>query len=122
MKAYSPTLYTIKKTKRSSDETSQGQYWAYPSKCRLGQVQTKVEEIGRKTLNVLPRLGLTIKVSTTSLQVSTVIRYHCKTELLVQSFMTRNTSLLTIKETNSERHAFISVMQNLVSVHQLDNQ
>ena len=31
------------KTKRGSDETSQGQYRGYPSKCSLGQVQTKVE-------------------------------------------------------------------------------
>ena len=32
------------KAKSGSDEISQGQYWGYPSKCGLGQVQTKVEK------------------------------------------------------------------------------
>ena len=32
------------KTKSGSDEISQGQYRGYPSKCSLGQVQTKVEK------------------------------------------------------------------------------
>ena len=32
------------KTKSGSGEISQGQYRGYPSKCCLGQVQTKVEK------------------------------------------------------------------------------
>ena len=32
------------KTKSGSDEISQGKYRGYPSKCSLGQVQTKVEK------------------------------------------------------------------------------
>ena len=32
------------KTKSGSDERSQGQYRGNPSKCSLGQVQTKVEK------------------------------------------------------------------------------
>ena len=38
------TLYKVKKTISGSDEISQGQYRGYPSKCSLGQVQTKVEK------------------------------------------------------------------------------
>ena len=41
MNTYSQTLYKVKKS--SSDEISQGQYRGYPSKCSLGQVQTKME-------------------------------------------------------------------------------
>ena len=44
MNTYSQTLYKVKKQKSSSDEISQGQYRGYPSKCSLGQVQTKVEK------------------------------------------------------------------------------
>ena len=33
-----------RKTKSGSDGISQGQYRGYPSKCSLGQVQTKVEK------------------------------------------------------------------------------
>ena len=38
---FSDTLKIKKKS--GSDEISQGQYRGYPSKCSLGQVQTKVE-------------------------------------------------------------------------------
>ena len=44
MNTYSQTLYKVKKAKSGSDEISQGQYRGYPSKCSLGQVQTKVEK------------------------------------------------------------------------------
>ena len=44
MNTYSQTLYKVKKTKSGSDEISLGQYRGYPSKCSLGQVQTKVEK------------------------------------------------------------------------------
>ena len=44
MNTYSQTLYKVKQTKSGSDEISQGQYRGYPSKCSLGQVQTKVEK------------------------------------------------------------------------------
>ena len=44
MNTYSQTLYQVKKTKSGSDVISQGQYRGYPSKCSLGQVQTKVEK------------------------------------------------------------------------------
>ena len=44
MNTYPQTLYKVKKTKSGSDEISQGQYRGYPSKCSLGQVQTKVEQ------------------------------------------------------------------------------
>ena len=44
MNTYSQTLYKVKKTKSGSDEISQGQYRGYPSKCSLGQMQTKVEK------------------------------------------------------------------------------
>ena len=45
MNTYSQTLYEVKKKKKSgSDEISQGQDRGYPSKCSLGQVQTKVEK------------------------------------------------------------------------------
>mgnify|MGYP006345596615 CR=1 FL=1 len=33
----------VNKNKKGSDEISYGQYRGYPSKCSLGQVQTKVE-------------------------------------------------------------------------------
>ena len=33
-----------RKTKSGSDEINQGRYRGYPSKCSLGQVQTKVEK------------------------------------------------------------------------------
>ena len=44
MNTYSQTLYKVKKIKSGSDEISQGQYRGYPSKCSLGQGQTKVEK------------------------------------------------------------------------------
>ena len=44
MNTHSQTLYKVKKTRSGSDEISQGQYRGYPSKCNLGQVQTKVEK------------------------------------------------------------------------------
>ena len=44
MHTYSQTLYEVKNQKSGSDELSQGQYRGYPSKCSLGQVQTKVEK------------------------------------------------------------------------------
>ena len=45
MNTYSQTLYKVKKkTKSGSDKIRQGQYRGYPSKCSLGQVQTKVEK------------------------------------------------------------------------------
>ena len=44
MNTYSQTQYKSIKTKSGSDEISQGQYRGYPSKCSLGQVQTKVEK------------------------------------------------------------------------------
>ena len=45
MNTYSQTPYRVKKKKKSgSDEISQGQHRGYPSKCSLGQVQTKVEK------------------------------------------------------------------------------
>ena len=40
---FSDTVQSLK-TKSGSDEISQGQYPGYPSKCSLGQVQTKVEK------------------------------------------------------------------------------
>ena len=43
MNTYSQTLCKVKK-KSGSDEISQGQCRGYPSKCSLGQVQTKVEK------------------------------------------------------------------------------
>ena len=44
MNTYSQTLYKVNKKKSGSDEISQIQYRGYPSKCSLGQVQTKVEK------------------------------------------------------------------------------
>ena len=44
MNTYSQTLYKVKTTKSGSDEISQSQDREYPSKCSLGQVQTKVEK------------------------------------------------------------------------------
>ena len=35
---------TVQSKRSGSDEISQGQYRGYPSKCSLGQVQTKVEK------------------------------------------------------------------------------
>ena len=37
-------IVQCQKTKSGSDEISQDQYRGYPSKCSLGQVQTKVEK------------------------------------------------------------------------------
>ena len=44
MSTYSQTLYKVNKNKKWSSEISQGQYRGYPSKWRLGEVQTKVEK------------------------------------------------------------------------------
>ena len=41
---FSDTVQSQKKRKSGSDEISQGQPRGYPSKCSLGQVQTKVEK------------------------------------------------------------------------------
>ena len=41
---FSVTERSQKKKKSGSDEISQGQYRGYPSRCSLGQVQTKVEK------------------------------------------------------------------------------
>ena len=41
---FSDTVQSREKTKSGSDEISQGQYRGYPSKCGLGQVQTRVEK------------------------------------------------------------------------------
>ena len=47
------------KTKSGSDEISQGQYRGYPSKCSLGQVQTKVvKKNGREKEEWKWRFGL----------------------------------------------------------------
>ena len=41
---FSDTVQSQKKKKSGSDEISQGQYRGHPSKCILGQVQTKMEK------------------------------------------------------------------------------
>ena len=45
--SFSDTVQS-QKTKSGSDEISQGQCRGYPSKCSLGQVQTKVEKMNER--------------------------------------------------------------------------